>query len=124
MTIKTLDSTASELRQAIATVKGGRRNTPVPTELRGRALQVVEAGRARGTSMRQMAATLGVHESTLMNWRRDAASSTPFVEARVVVEREGDREVVGPPPAERRVRVAVIDGLDVTTLAALLRSMW
>jgi hypothetical protein len=123
MTIKRLDSTVSELRQAIARAKGGRRNTPVPSELRGLALQLAEEGRARGTSMRQTAAMLGVHETTLVNWRREAGSSSPFVEARVVVAGDGEREVAGR-PAGRCIRVAVIDGLDVTTLAALLRSVW
>ena len=48
MTSKTIDTTATEQRQAIAAAKGGRRNAHVPMDLRKRALELLEAGRARG----------------------------------------------------------------------------
>lgn len=120
MTSKTTDSTATELRQAIAAAKGGRRNAHVPIDLRKRALELLEAGRARGTKARETAVALGIHETTLLNWQRDQGARTPFVQARVIAHREPEREVVRATPA-RTLRVMVIDGLDVATLEELLR---
>jgi hypothetical protein len=118
MTSKGTDSAATELRQAIAAAKGGRRNAHVPKDLRRRALELLEAGRARGTKVRATAAALGIHETTLWNWHREQGARTPFVRARVVGDREPER--VGEGPA-RRLRVIVIDGLDVAALEELLR---
>jgi DNA invertase Pin-like site-specific DNA recombinase len=120
MTSKGMDSTATELRQAIAAAKGGRRNAHVPEDLRKRALELLEAGRARGTKVRSTAAALGIHETTLWNWHRDAGARTAFVRARVVADREpaGRGEEPG-----RGLRVVVIDGLDAAGLGELLRGL-
>ncbi len=120
MTSKGMDSTAMELRQAIAAAKGGRRNAHVPSDLRKRALELLEAGRARGTKVRATAAALGIHETTLWNWHREQSSRTPFVQARVVVDREPAREGAGP---ARRLRVVVIEGLDAAGLGEVLRGL-
>jgi hypothetical protein len=120
MTSKGTDSTATELRQAIAAAKGGRRNAHVPEDLRRRALELLEAGRARGTKVRATAAALGIHETTLWNWHRDAAARTPFVQARVIADREPAGR--GEEPA-RGLRVVVIDGLDAAGLGELLRGL-
>jgi hypothetical protein len=121
MTSKALDSTAMDLRQAIAAAKGGRRNAHVPSDLRKRALELLEAGRARGTKARATAAALGIHETTLSNWQREQGARAPFVQARVVRSREPEREVA--PLAPARLRVVVIDGLDVAALEVLLRGL-
>ena len=118
MTSKSTDTTATELRQAIAAAKGGRRNAHVPMELRQRALDLLEAGRALGTRARETAAALGVHETTLMNWQREEGGRAPFVQAQLVRHREPEHAVVQPATG---LRVMVIDGLDVATLEALLR---
>jgi len=120
MTSKTFESTARELREAIAKAKDGRRNKPVPSELRARALELAEAGQAQGTTTRQTAAALGVHETTLANWRRGSTSRTAFVPARLVVEQDAEREI-GALSAAGRIRVTIVDGLDAATLATLLR---
>ena len=121
MTSKTTDTTATELRQAIAMAKGGRRNARVPIDLRKRALEVLEAGRACGTKARETAAVLGVHETTLLNWQRDLARA-PFVQAQIAEHRPPEREVASPAPT-RALRVMVIDGLDMATLGVLLRGL-
>ena len=115
MTSRNFESTARELRDAIAKAKGGRRNTVVPSGLRARALVLAESQRAAGVSMRMTAAALGLHETTLMAWRR--ATSSPFVPARIV---PNEREVDVPSSAGR-LRVTIIDGLDAAMLATLLR---
>jgi hypothetical protein len=120
MTSKGTDSTAMELRQAIAAAKGGRRNAHVPKDLRRRALELLEVGRARGTNVRATAAALGIHETTLWNWHRERGGRMPFVQAQVVGDREPER--VGEQPA-RRLRVVVIEGLDVAALEELLRGV-
>jgi hypothetical protein len=120
MMSKGMDSTAIELRQAIAAAKGGRRNAHVPKDLRRRALELLEAGRARGTKVRATAAALGIHETTLWNWHREEGARTPFVQAQVVGDREPAR--VREQPA-RGLRVMVIDGLNVAALEELLRSL-
>jgi transposase-like protein len=121
MTSKATDSTAMELRHAIAAAKGGRRNAHVPDDLRKRALELLEAGRARGTNARATAAALGIHETTLSNWHREQGARAPFVQARVVRNREPEREVALRTPA--RLRVMVIDGLDAVGLGELLRGL-
>jgi hypothetical protein len=125
MTNTAMNSTAAELRQAIAAAKGGRRNAQVPSDLRKRALELLEIGRARGTSTRETAAALGIHATTLTSWRGEPGVRAPFVEARVVghpePEPEPDREVVGRFP--RSLRVTVIEGLDASALETVLRSL-
>ena len=126
MTIKAADPRVSELRQAIVTAKAGRRNRPVPHDLRARALELVEAGRGCGATLREAARALGVHPTTLTSWQRageTAERSTPFVPARVVMKPSFDDEGGAPSPGGR-LRVAVIGGVDVATLAAVLRSLW
>ena len=121
MTSKTTDTTATELRQAIATAKGGRRNAHVPLDLRKRALELLDAGRARGAKARETAAALGVHLTTLLNWQRDLARA-PFVQAKIAEHRPPQRGVAPPAPS-RALRVMVINGLDMGTLEALLRGL-
>jgi hypothetical protein len=123
MTIKTVDPRVSELRQAITAAKAGRRNRPVPSDLRSRALELVEAGRGCGTTLRETAAALGVHATTLTSWQRAAETNTAFVSARVVMGRDVDDEGPAGCP-ESRLRVAVIGGVDMATLGAVLRSLW
>jgi hypothetical protein len=90
-------------------------------DLRKRALELLEAGRARGTKARETAAALGVHETTLLNWQRDVARA-PFVQAQIAGHRPPEREVARPAPT-RALRVMVIDGLDMATLEGLLRGL-
>jgi len=125
MTNTAMDSTAAELRHAIAAAKGGRRNAHVPSDLRKRALELLEIGRARGTSTRETAAALGIHATTLSSWRGELEAHAPFVEARVVGHRgpepNPEREVVE--RSSRSLRVTVIDGLDASALETVLRSL-
>ena len=129
------ESTARELRAAIATVKGGRRNTVIPAELRKRALAYWEKGGERGSVV---AKVLGIHETTLINWRREAEGPTrgtcgaTFVPVQVVasVGEAPVTEIASPVASRERatrarsLRVLVIDGVEVDSLATVLRSLW
>ena len=95
----------------------------MPSDLRARALELAEAGRGCGTTLRETAAALGVHATTLTSWQRAAETNTPFVPARVVMGRGFEHEGPARCP-ESRLRVAVIGGVDVATLGAVLRSLW
>ena len=103
-------SKVAELKAAIAAsapATGG-----APQEVRAAALVLRDELRQEGTTARVLARALGIHETTLCRWQHVAvAARAPSV------------------PAARSLRVAhapsglVIDGLDVETLAALLRRM-
>ena len=77
--------------------------------------------RSAGVAARVTAATLGVHETTLFRWAREArAHDVGFREVVVAEDAGGHRGVL------RVVHAAsglVIEGLDVETLAALVRRL-
>ncbi len=141
-------SKVAALKSAIAAsapASGG-----APPEVRVAALVLKEELRRVGTTARELAKALGIHETTLCRWQQeDDWVRGPVVAAkpakrgsaggiagfRVVHFRASDARsvrvgsmaVTAQPP--RRLRVAhgpsglVIDGLDVESLAALLRRM-
>lgn len=119
-TTETAPAAALELRQAIVAAKGGRRNAPIPSDLQKRSVEMLEACKLRGSSARETAAMLGIHEITLLGWQRK--SRPAFVRARVVAEKR-EKPETAIPVASRSLRVAVIDGLDVVSLAALLERL-
>ncbi len=119
-TTETAPTAALELRQAIVAAKGGRRNAPIPKDLQKRSVEMLETAKLRGSSARETAAMLGIHEITLLGWQRK--SRPAFVRARVVAERRETSETARP-IASRSLRVTVIDGLDVASLAALLQRL-
>jgi transposase-like protein len=121
MTSKVSDSKTADLRQAIALAKRGLPNAHVPMELRKKAVEAMEAGKERGVGKKETAAALGVHPATLLNWQKALGSQKSFVRARVVPQTEA-KLVENKHPPMQRLRVMVIDGLDVAMLAALLRS--
>lgn len=122
MTSKVSDSKTTELRQAIALAKRGLPNAHVPMELRKQAVEALHAGVARGVGKKETAVALGVHPATLLNWQKQLGSQKRFVRARVVAQGESRLEGEEKSPSMQRLRVMVIDGLDLATLAALLRS--
>ena len=120
MTNKMMDEGVAELRQAIEVAKRGKRNGPVPPDLRKRAVEVLRAQRAIGKTAEQAATSVGVHTTTLLTWEKQFRSA--FRPAQVVAERDA---VARPPvtPVGRTYRLTVIDGLDASALAAVLREM-
>jgi hypothetical protein len=138
-------SKVAALRSAIAAsapTTGG-----APREVRSAALKLKGELRQVGTTARVLAKALGIHETTLCRWQQEGAPGRgPVVAAkrgragggtgfRVVHVTDSDATMVpaasvaATAPPSRSLRVAhapsglVIDGLDVETLAALLRRM-
>ena len=136
-------SKALELKEEIAKTAGMLCGAPV--EVREAVVELKRQLQRDGTTARELAAVLGVHESTLCRWERDvralrpqkrharsasygAASSFRMV---TVTGRDARPAELAPAskPAAGSLRVAhapsglVVDGLDVESLAALLRRM-
>ncbi len=135
-------SKVSELKAAIAasvSTAGG-----APREVRVAVVALKRDVRRSGTTARALAAALGVHETTLCRWER-APEASRAPEAPIQSGRGGSFRMVELTRPERTprkgeavsvavtmprgLRVAhapsglVVDGLDVETLAALLRRM-
>ena len=133
-------SKVAELKAAIAAsapATGG-----ASQEVRAAALELRDELRQEGTTARVLARALGIHETTLCRWQH---AVVPAREPSVSAKRDQGRgagfrmvQVAGATslraaspsvPTARSLRVAhapsglVIDGLDVETLAALLRRM-
>jgi hypothetical protein len=137
-------SNVAALRSAIAAsapTTGG-----APREVRAAALKLKEELRQVGTTARVLAKALGIHETTLCRWQQESDPRRgPGVTAkrgggggagfRVVHVTASDARTVqvasvaATASPSRSLRVAhapsglVIDGLDVETLATLLRRM-
>ena len=139
-------SKVAELKSAIAatTTADG-----APREVRVAVVSLKGEVRRTGTTARELAGALGVHESTLCRWEREVGEGRRAKRpARAVPRSRGHaagfrrvevtgtsmttRSTVTAPreqPAARGLRVAhapsglVVDGLDVEMLAALLRRM-
>jgi len=117
-----------------------------PPEVRRAVLALKKELRRQGTTARVLAAALGVHKTTLCRWEQDNGPSrgpavrakrhdkrsTSFREIHVAAPAATPTPIVstaGPTPMTRSLRVAhapsglVIDGLDVSMLAELLRRM-
>ena len=140
-------SKVAELKAALASTAA----TPsgAPPEVRKAVLSLKHELREGGTPARKLAELLRIHETTLCRWERQEAtrSETKMVATSPTLatgEREGLAsfrvvQVATPSPGVRRpvpsglsgrgLRVAhapsglVVDGLDVETLAALLRRL-
>jgi hypothetical protein len=134
-------SRVAELRSAIA---ASAPTTGAPQEVRAAALVLKGELREAGITARVLAKALGIHETTLCRWQQDGGSGREpamparrgrgarFREVHVTAadtRRARAASVVVTAPSSRALRVAhapsglVIDGLDVETLAALLRRM-
>lgn len=133
-------SKVAELRAAIAAsapAAGG-----APQEVRAAVLVLRDELRQEGTTARVLARALGIHETTLCRWQHAVVPARkPSVSAKRdqgrgagfrMVQVAGATSARGTSPSvptARCLRVAhapsglVIDGLDVETLAALLRRM-
>jgi hypothetical protein len=137
-------SRAAELKAAIA--GSDRAGGGAPREVRAAVLVLKQELRRAGTTARVLAGVLGIHETTLCRWEREGGARTAGAERRSakrstrgaskrgtsfrmvqVVAQEKSPAVSSPAP--RGLRAAhppsgiVIEGLDVDTLAALLRRM-
>lgn len=162
-------STVAELKRAIG---AATRGDGAPREVRVVAVSLKRELRRTGTTARELATDLGVHESTLCRWEREVggdivvaargtvtAQGTATTRGKAAAGQKRRRERFGPKrkeragqfrmvevtaatatpmaataatsatPASRGLRVAhapsglVVDGLDVETLAVLLRRM-
>jgi transposase-like protein len=143
-------SKVAELKSAIAAA--ATTTEGVPREVRVAAVSLKVELRQTGTTARELARELGVHESTLCRWERDVGGivvdhgkrgvgaapksrgrAAPF---RMVEVTAATATLTTPRSAVSSVKLAagglrvahapsglVVDGLDVETLAALLRRM-
>lgn len=130
-------SKASELRAVVAATMDTAAGTP--REAREDAVALARNVAASGGTAQELAVALGVHPTTLSRWKRESAApravapraqraSTPsFREVRVEPASPVARRPAAPVPRALRVAHApsglVIDGLDVESLAALLRCL-
>jgi len=131
-------SRTAELKAALESTAGG-----APREVRAVVVKLKHELRHDGTTARELATALGVHESTLCRWERDEGASlgagpgkkghgrgAGFRVVQVTAPMLPSARVAAVPvPTSRDLRVAhapsglVIDGLDVETLAVLLRRL-
>jgi len=135
----------AELKAAITSSTS--RTGGVPPAVRVAALALKRELRREGTTARALAAALDIHETTLCRWEHDRGAirgpevllanrgrghSVSFREVHVAAPSAKPAQVVSAAvttPMARGLRVAhgpsglVIDGLDVETLAELLRRM-
>jgi len=135
-----------ELKSAIA---GATTADGAPREVRAAVVSLKREVRRTGTTARELAGALGVHESTLCRWEREVGGGRRAKRPARGVSKSRGRgagfrrvEVTGASmttrstvraarvqPTARGLRVAhapsglVIDGLEVETLAALLRRL-
>jgi transposase len=114
-----MDETARSFREHVATFRGARRRCRYPDELRQEALAYVEAARARGGTLADAAAALGVDKSVLASWR--APRQVPAMRAVKVVE--GPRAAVGTGIVVHGPGGIRVEGLDLAGLATLMRSL-
>lgn len=135
-------SRVAELKAAITASSQGTGGAP--QEVRAAVLVLKEELRLGGTPSGLLTAGLGIHKTTLSRWQHEAGSSRgPAVSGKHGRERGAGFRMVQvadttsarvasaslPAPTVRSLRVAhtpsglVIDGLDVETLAVLLRRM-
>jgi hypothetical protein len=140
-----------EQRSKVATLKAAiTASTPTtggaPREVRSAVVALKRELRREGTTARVLAAALGLHETTLCRWEHDTGArggpevralrgrgpSASFREVHVAAPDAAAAKRVGAAvttPMGRSLRVAhapsglVIDGLEVETLAELLRRM-
>jgi len=124
-----------QLKAAVAAAS--RTRDGVPLETRSAVVALKVEARQSGTTARVLAAALGLHESTLCRWEREVgvsrAPAAPVEKVRGasfrMVQVAAPASPAVSPSATRGLRVAhapsglVIDGLDVDSLAALLRRM-
>lgn len=128
-------SKVAQLKAAIAVASTTREGVPQGTRSTAVALKIEL--RQSGTTARELAAALGVHESTLCRWEREdrvrRAAAAPVGKRRGASFRMVQVATPAATPVSslmtRGLRVAhapsglVIDGLDVESLATLLRRM-
>lgn len=132
-----------ELKVAIAATAGTL--SGAPGEVRGAVVELKRDVHRGGTTARELAKELGVHESTLCRWEREvrargdrkkrardtASAGESSFRAVTLTAPEGRSAALAPArmTAVGSLRVAhapsglVVDGLDVESLAELLRRM-
>ena len=115
-----------------------------PAEVRATAVALKQELRRDGITARALAASIGIHESTLCHWERVTVTNRGPVAGKAPRSRGAKFRIVHvaepaatttvsplsvPATSARGLRVAhapsglVVDGLDVETLAALLKRM-
>jgi peptidoglycan hydrolase-like amidase len=125
-------SRVAKLKAVIAA--SDSRTGGVPQAVRSAVIALRQELRAEGTTARTLATMLGLHESTLSRWGRESEAEAMVGAGRgagfrmVQVGSEAKSAALAPPTCGG-LRVAhapsgiVVDGLDVETLAALLRRL-
>jgi hypothetical protein len=129
-------SKAMELKATIATTWGMVSGAPI--EVREEVVGLKKEVQRGGTTARELAKVLGLHESTLCRWEREvralggptargrAAASFRMVKVAVADSAErgsGSMSPIGGLRVAHAPSGLVIDGLDVESLAALLQRM-
>jgi hypothetical protein len=109
---------ARRLEQLVAGLERRAKTTPVPMAVRRRLVAFATRATTAGWTLRAVAQALGVSIGSLRNWRAASLAPTALVPI-----------VVTAPPVVRPLLTVVapsgyrVEGLDVPTAAALLRTL-
>lgn len=118
---RSLPTGAREFRAALAALGPRGRTTTYPPELRALAVAYLKERRGEGASFRAIASELGIGDDSLRSWTRPRKRRSPSVR----------RVSIAPStPAPTATSMVVhgpaglrIEGVDVSTIAALLREL-
>ena len=114
-----IERDARTVRQLVARLDRPAKTTPIPAGVRQRVLAVAQRAAAAGWSQQAVAQAVGVSIGSLHNWTVPRPDAPTMVPVRVA-----------PPGAAGPAPLAVVspagyrvEGLDVATAAALLRTL-
>jgi len=113
-----IDGEARALREVVRALGRPAKTTPVPRHVRAQIVAFAGRALAAGWSLPAVAQAVGVSIGSVRNWRREPPV-TALVPVVVTPSRVGERAaltVVGPSGYH-------VEGLDVSTTAALLRAL-
>lgn len=113
-----MDDLGTELRDAIVKSRHGKVRWRCPANLRNEVVSYVASRRDSGSSVMEIAADLGVSDSTLTRWMTAEKNKKGSMSAVRVKETAMSSGVVLVTPRGYR-----IEGLDVASAAHLLRSL-
>lgn len=110
---------AQALRAAVHALQRRYPTAGIPRELRARIVALVAQAKPGGWGVARVARTVGVSVASIRNWRLAPAGSVALVPVRVTGRRAAPiamLRVVGPSGYR-------VEGLDISTTAALLRAL-
>ena len=113
-----IERDARTVRQLVARLDRPAKTTPIPAGVRQRIRTVAQRAAAAGWSQQAVAQAVGVSIGSLRNWALPRPGATTMVPVRVAPLATGTAPLAVVSPAGYRV-----EGLDVATAAALLRTL-